>query len=399
MAITGGDIVWAGEQADKWYNQEGFSSTIRDSFSAPSTRPWGAHFDGTDLYGTDIGQTDAYHFSGFSSTLNSSVNTVAEPCDCTFDSSSNLIYARQFGATDKIMKTSGFSTTVSDSYASADTNPSGCGWDGTNVIEGGVGSDKMREYSGFSSTVNDSYVSKTNPNGAESDETDTFVCNSNGGSSKHVQYSGFSSTISDSYGISSIDNAPNGLGIYVSTGTAYTQDVDETATLVDSISNMAGKAVDETVTLVDSFNKSVTAFLTDTVVLVDTLATATVFTKSLTDVITLAESVASQITAKILSEIMTLVDTISTATSFGKSISEVVTLVDTSTNVKMMYRSLTEVVTLVDSYATVFVAGRTLIESFTIGDRLVGLLNGVNMKWSDQYADEIGTWVDQYFDF
>ena len=72
----------------------------------------------------------------------------------------NIIYADV--VLDKHYKLSGFSDTISDSYASPATFPTGMTWDGTNVLSAtndldGAKNVKHYQHTGFSTTINDSY--------------------------------------------------------------------------------------------------------------------------------------------------------------------------------------------------------------------------------------------------
>lgn len=67
---------------------------------------------------------------------------------------------------DKHYKHSGFSSTITASYASPGSNPCGITWDGSNVLSTDSGADKHYKHSGFSSTITDSYASpSTSPRG------------------------------------------------------------------------------------------------------------------------------------------------------------------------------------------------------------------------------------------
>ena len=64
--------------AAKIYKHDGFSSTILDSFSSPSTSSRGLTWDGSNLYSTDNASDKIYKHDGFSSTI---LNSFSSPSD------------------------------------------------------------------------------------------------------------------------------------------------------------------------------------------------------------------------------------------------------------------------------------------------------------------------------
>lgn len=337
-------------------------------------------------------------------------NTVTFFCYTTNNFGSSYRIVRSFFPYDTSAIGSGAtisSATMYFTYDSGLTNANSSDWDIVSASQASTTSLTTADYNQIGSTVFGSIalssvsgtfsialdangianISKTGVSKfAARNSRDTDNAAPTGDNDFNGRYSEYSGTGSDPY-------------LSVVTGTSYTKSTTDTTTLVDSKANQTQKAIANALTLVDSMNKSVTSFFTDVVTLVASLSTTSVFTKVLTDVITSVDSVASKISGKTLSENITLVDVLSTLSSYGKSLVEQVVLVASLSTGKMISRTFSEVITLVDSYSTAFVAGRTLTESTSVSDRLVGLLNGVNMKWSDQYTAEVGTWVDQYFDF
>jgi len=63
---------------------------------------------------------------------------------------------------DKHYRHTGFSSTITDSYASPDSYARGITWDGTNVISADSSADKHYKHTGFSSTITDSYTAPHN---------------------------------------------------------------------------------------------------------------------------------------------------------------------------------------------------------------------------------------------
>jgi hypothetical protein len=60
-------------------------------------------------------------------------------------------------------------------------------------------------------------------------------------------------------------------------------------------------------------------------------------------------------------------------------------------------RSFSEVLTLLDTLAKESTIIRSFTESVNIIDRLYGKKNGVNMLWRNKYTEQIGNWVNKYF--
>jgi hypothetical protein len=108
------------------YQLDGFSVTIDDSFT-PTPVPYGLTWDGTNIYtATDVGD-DLVKFTGFSSTIDTQINSPStQPMDVAWDGTNLLSCDRN---TDTIYQHSGFSTTILDSIAAPALNPSCIEWD------------------------------------------------------------------------------------------------------------------------------------------------------------------------------------------------------------------------------------------------------------------------------
>jgi len=200
------------------------------------------------------------------------------------------------------------------------------------------------------------------------------------------------------YGSGSSGNEPFLSVEYIKGGTAYTQDVDETLTLGSSIALETGKVLDDAIALADSITKDVQKAFTDTVTLVASITNNLITNKQIIESITLTATEAVKITAKVLTDTVTAVANISFVKNLARTFTDTVTLVASSSTVQTFNRAFTESITLVTSIANVLSLGRLFTDSIGLEDRLYGLLNGVNMKYIDQYDDEVGDYVDQYFD-
>lgn len=170
--------------------------------------------------------------------------------------------------------------------------------------------------------------------------------------------------------------------------------VNEAITLVDSVIRDATKVVSDAITTVDSIVRDTTRALTDTVTPVDSISTVLTFTKSIAEELTLVDDIVRDVT-KSVDEAITLADNLTNAITYTRAFTEVTTLVENM--VLSAGRSISESVALQDTLAKVKDFGRSFTESLSLNDRLYGLLNGVNMEYVDQYAEEVGEYVDQYF--
>ena len=149
-----------------------------------------------NVISADAGTDKHYKHSGFSATITDSyASPSTSPTGITWDGTNVLSADSDIN---KHYKHSGFSATITDSYASPSTIPTGITWDGTNVISVDFNLDKHFKHSGFSATITDSYASPdTAPYGITWD--DNNVISADARADKHYKHSGFSATITDSY--------------------------------------------------------------------------------------------------------------------------------------------------------------------------------------------------------
>lgn len=214
----------------------------------------------------------------------------------------------------------------------------------------------------------------------------------------------------------------------------YTQDLNETVTLVDTISRSTGKTLNEVVTLVDTINvaalyfetldetltlvdtgeqkvtakemfetltlvetvyKDISRDLTEAIVLADTQVLNRYYTAELTEAIVLVDSIATQ-TAKSLAEVIALIDTNTTSASYARTLTETATLVENVT--KTAEKVVTDALTLVDSLSKVGTFARSVNETVTLQERFQGLMNGQNIAWFRKYTEQAGTFIKKYLD-
>lgn len=140
--------------------------------------------------------------------------------------------------------------------------------------------------------------------------------------------------------------------IKAAAGTDHTKSLSDTVTLSDTITIKAiGKGLSDTITLSDAFARAWTALrtFTDTITMSDAIVKA--FGKFLSDTITLSDAVAKAVTTA-FSDSMTLSDNI--VKSFGKYLSDTITMSDAFTTVKGILLMLSDTITMSDSFSTFF---------------------------------------------
>lgn len=286
-----------------------------------------------------------------------------------------------------------------------------------------------------------------------SEDLDIQDANTNNFSTAHGQSLTASAGVTISITWTGADVRPcfSAITIGIQTAQNYTQGLDETVTLVDTISKGAGKALSETITLVDTQTKAITKSLNEVATLVDTLATNIFYSEDVNEILTLNDvTIETKIVGKTLDEVIPLVDTIrrdmtrifnETATlvdtlanqvslnktfneeislldsiskQAGKSLNEFVELVDTISQsgayartldevavlvdsiIKGAGKVLGEVTTLVDTLSRVGTFARTLSENVTLVEYFQGLINGINIRWIRKYATNTRVFTAKY---
>ena len=199
------NLFSADADSDKIYKHDGFSSSILDSFSSPSTNPRDLVWDGSNIFSANLNVQKIWKQSGFSATISSSFSSPSSGTTGLTSDGSNL-YSSDCNS-DKIYKLSGFSSTISDSFSSPSSEPYSLTWDGASLYSCDINTTKIYKHSGFSSTISDSFSSPSNwPTGITWDGSNLLCVD---GPDKIYKLSGFSSTISDSF--SSPSTNPFGL--------------------------------------------------------------------------------------------------------------------------------------------------------------------------------------------
>jgi len=174
---------------------------------------------------------------------------------------------------------------------------------------------------------------------------------------------------------------------------ALTESVTATVT---ASAKITVKYISESVTATANIVRSLTRGITESVTASDTIANALSYVKSLTESVTTNATATAKITAKILTESVAVNAVISTIKDFSKTLTESVTVAVTMA--RSTGKAITNSVSTNATLAKVLTATRSFTESVNVRARLYGLLNSVNMLWNNKYVDKAGTWINKYLD-
>jgi len=198
------NLISCDANSDLIYKHSGVTSTIIDSFAAPSSLPCGLTYVAGNLISCDYGQNKIYIHTGITSTI---TDSFASPADYPYGLAyieNNLISCDL--DIDTIYKHSGVTSTITDSFASPSSPASGLTCDGNNLISCSYRT--IYKHSGVTSTITDSFASPADSccgltyienNLISSDSTTDLI----------YKHSGVTSTITDSF--ASPNGAPYGL--------------------------------------------------------------------------------------------------------------------------------------------------------------------------------------------
>jgi len=227
-------ILWTGNANDKLFHQQGFTSTVIDSLSlgAVSTQPSDVTNDGTAnpiVVDSTAAANKVTQLVGFSTTILQTITlptaVIASgktgPTGCTWDGLDLLVVGTSaVPSHDAIFKLVNFTTTIRDSVACSEA--SGLSWTGADVIYSRFDTTlaiyRLMQAVGFSGTVQTSVnVSSidTAPNDISWNGTNPIWCGSQ--ADKLYEQSGFTSTLNTSLSVAAKDADPLGIehGSYV----------------------------------------------------------------------------------------------------------------------------------------------------------------------------------------
>lgn len=193
-SMGGGDYNLFALDTDnnKILKYSGFSNTVLDSFSTPSTQPLALGIGYIDVYSTDTNTDKVYWHDGFSATIKDSLS-LANRTGATL--AQGDLYTDD-GST--IYKHSGFSTTVEESYVSSITKISYGGGYFVGLIGGAT--DELYKISivGDALTVDSTIIAPANdPSGVCFDGGDLFSADATTNTVYH--HTGFTTTVEDSF--------------------------------------------------------------------------------------------------------------------------------------------------------------------------------------------------------
>ena len=182
------------------------------------------------------------------------------------------------------------------------------------------------------------------------------------------------------------------VGNEVGGGTAYTKDVDETATVTDTIRRATSKRLTESRSITDTIRKATTKRRSETATITDSGARLLVKLKSIAESLTVTDSIRRAIT-KELNETATIVESV--RKNITRRFSETVTITASAIAQAATYtKNLLESITITDSVRRG--AGKSLDELATIADGFYIRLNGINALWRELYTDTADAWNDLY---
>lgn len=258
---VGENLLSCDATADKYYKHDGFTTTITDSFAAPSTIPVGLVWmrTGEDIVTSDAAANKIYVHAGFTTTVSSSYAHAhgASLRNISCDVLDN-IYVAGSGATDKLYKMAGITSTITSSIASPGTDPRGISWGrGGNLYTSDNGASKYYKHSGFTTTITSSFTQAWTNDGMCVNPglgvIDVSIAND-----KIVRMiNGFSSTVNDS--IASPGGDPRGVDWETRLKLTLTQNNAGAFTFAGALDTTVRTKVIQVVAGVFSFTGSLTA--------------------------------------------------------------------------------------------------------------------------------------------
>ncbi len=173
----------------------------------------------------------------------------------------------------------------------------------------------------------------------------------------------------------------------------------ETITLVQTQVKVPSKKVNEVITLVEVFTKISTLFrsLVETITLVATNSAAFLYIKSFTETISILDNIRVRRASQYLLETITLVVNQTYTRQYIKSLADTIVLVASIANARSYQRAFTEVITLVDTIKRT--TGKVLEESINLVLRWLGLKNGRDISYRDKYESRSGEYRNKYRQF
>jgi len=170
---SGGNVIFGNANPTTSVKQgTGFSATVTSSFAWPdaATLLGDSHWDdvGVNLYAQQYGQTKSYRFTGFSSTIGASLTLANASRGVAWNSTDSKLIVMVQGASGRAVRMTGYNTTV-DTSVTISNFYGGLTWDRDNSnlwveVENGATYPEFKKMSGFSATVLASFNKGSNAN-------------------------------------------------------------------------------------------------------------------------------------------------------------------------------------------------------------------------------------------
>lgn len=186
------------------------------------------------------------------------------------------------------------------------------------------------------------------------------------------------------------------VGDEVGGGSAYTQDVEETLTVTDTIRRDTGKQIEETLTVTETVQKAISTAKSEAITITDAGARLLVKLASIVDGLTVTDSLTRAMT-KTMTEVATITETL--RKDIARELNESITITDLVAAATATYTKLiSEVVTITDAFSRTVGYVRNFTETVNITEYFISRLNGINSAWSELYTNTADEWSDIYHD-
>jgi hypothetical protein len=146
-------------------------------------------------------------------------------------------------------------------------------------------------------------------------------------------------------------------------GTLFTQTLTDSITLTDTLTKRPAKVYTEILTLTDTVTKAITKVFAEVLTLSDVLTAFKTKVITLLETITISDTF-TRTTSKVLSEVVTVTDSV--AKKLSRTLTESFTLSDIVTALKVAVITLTETITISDSLTKL--PQKVLAEALTMSD-------------------------------
>lgn len=189
-----------------------------------------------------------------------------------------------------------------------------------------------------------------------------------------------------------------GHGIFLkpaSSGTAYTQDLEEVVTVTETVRRATTKRLSESRAITDTVRKATSKRQSETITVTDSVARLLVKLKSIADSVTIADATIRKAITRELNEVATITDSV--RKNSARRLSETVTITASAIAATATYmKTLLETITVTDTVSRITGYARSFVENITVTEYFRIRLNGVNALWRELYSDTADAWDDLY---